>query len=87
MSPVKDIFWSALNPLIAFVGAILAHIVQSPIEETPRGVRRLQGSEFHKRGAMAAKAVKGEVQSRITINSKERIKISLQIGAKIMKIG
>ena len=30
---------------------------------------------------------KGEVQSRITINSKERIKISLQIGSKIMKIG
>ena len=30
---------------------------------------------------------KGEVQSRITINSKERIKISLQIGAKMMKIG
>ena len=32
-------------------------------------------------------AVKGEVQSRITIISKERVKISLQIGAKIMKIG
>ena len=31
--------------------------------------------------------VKGEVQSRITIISKERVKISLQIGAKIMKIG
>ena len=31
--------------------------------------------------------IKGEVQSRITINSKERIKISLQIAAKIMKIG
>ena len=30
---------------------------------------------------------KGEVQSRITIYSKERIKISLQIGAKMMKIG
>ena len=30
---------------------------------------------------------KGEVQSRITINSKERIKISLQIGSKMMKIG
>ena len=30
---------------------------------------------------------KGEVQSRITIISKERVKISLQIGAKIMKIG
>ena len=30
---------------------------------------------------------KGEVQSRITINSKERINISLQIGAKMMKIG
>ena len=29
---------------------------------------------------------KGEVQSRITIISKERVKISLQIGAKIMKI-
>ena len=33
------------------------------------------------------KTVKGEVQSRITIISKERVKISLQIGAKIMKIG
>ena len=31
--------------------------------------------------------IKGEVQSRITIISKESIKISLQIGAKIMKIG
>ena len=31
--------------------------------------------------------LKGEVQSRITINSKERITISLQIGAKMMKIG
>ena len=31
--------------------------------------------------------IKGEVQSRITIISKERVKISLQIGAKIMKIG
>ena len=31
--------------------------------------------------------LKGEVQSRITINSKERIKISLQIGSKMMKIG
>ena len=31
--------------------------------------------------------VKGEVQSRITIISKESIKISLQIGAKMMKIG
>ena len=31
--------------------------------------------------------IKGEVQSRITINSKERIKISLQIGSKMMKIG
>ena len=30
---------------------------------------------------------KGEVQSRITISSKKRIKISLQIGAKMMKIG
>ena len=30
---------------------------------------------------------KGEVQSRITIISKERVKISLQIGAKMMKIG
>ena len=30
---------------------------------------------------------KGEVQSRITIILKERVKISLQIGAKIMKIG
>ena len=31
--------------------------------------------------------LKGEVQSRITIISKESIKISLQIGAEIMKIG
>ena len=31
--------------------------------------------------------LKGEVQSRITIISKESITISLQIGAKIMKIG
>ena len=31
--------------------------------------------------------LKGEVQSRITIISKERVKISLQIGSKIMKIG
>ena len=31
--------------------------------------------------------IKGEVQSRITIISKERVKISLQIGAKMMKIG
>ena len=31
--------------------------------------------------------IKGEVQSRIIIISKERVKISLQIGAKIMKIG
>ena len=30
---------------------------------------------------------KGEVQSRINIISKERVKISPQIGAKIMKIG
>ena len=30
---------------------------------------------------------KGEVQSRITIISKERVKIPPQIGAKIMKIG
>ena len=30
---------------------------------------------------------KGEVQSRITIISKERVQIYLQIGAKIMKIG
>ena len=40
---------------------------------------------FFKREQM--NGVKGEVQSRITINSKERIKISLQIGAKMMKIG
>ena len=33
------------------------------------------------------KILKGEVQSRITIISKERVKISLQIGAKMMKIG
>ena len=33
------------------------------------------------------KILKGEVQSRIIIISKERVKISLQIGAKIMKIG
>ena len=31
--------------------------------------------------------LKGEVQSRITIISKERVKISLQIGAKMRKIG
>ena len=31
--------------------------------------------------------VKGEVRSRITIISKERVNISLQIGAKMMKIG
>ena len=31
--------------------------------------------------------IKGEVQSRITIISKERVKISLQIGSKIVKIG
>ena len=31
--------------------------------------------------------LKGEVQSRINIISKERVKISPQIGAKIMKIG
>ena len=31
--------------------------------------------------------IKGEVQSRIIIISKERVKISLQIGSKIMKIG
>ena len=31
--------------------------------------------------------VKGEVQSRMTIILKERVKISLQIGAKMMKIG
>ena len=31
--------------------------------------------------------IKGEVQSRITIISKGRVKISIQIGAKIMKIG
>ena len=31
--------------------------------------------------------VKGEVQSRINIISKERVKISPQIGAKMMKIG
>ena len=31
--------------------------------------------------------LKGEVQSRITIISKERVKISLQIGANMMKIG
>ena len=30
---------------------------------------------------------KGEVQSRITIILKERVKISLQIGANMMKIG
>ena len=30
---------------------------------------------------------KGEAQSRITIISKESIQISLQIGAKMMKIG
>ena len=32
-------------------------------------------------------SVKGEVQSRITIILKERVQISLQIGAKMMKIG
>ena len=32
-------------------------------------------------------SIKGEVQSRITIILKERVKISLQIGAKMMKIG
>ena len=31
--------------------------------------------------------LKGEVQSRIIIISKERVKISLQIGANMMKIG
>ena len=31
--------------------------------------------------------LKGEVQSRITIILKERVKISLQIGANMMKIG
>ena len=36
----------------------------------------------HDNGASDVWALKGEVQSRITINSKERIKISLQIGAK-----
>ena len=35
----------------------------------------------------SVKNIKGEVQSRITIISKESIKISLQIGAKMMKIG
>ena len=34
-----------------------------------------------------SRGLKGEVQSRITIISKERVKISLQIGAKMMKIG
>ena len=33
------------------------------------------------------RVVKGEVQSRITIISIERVKISLQMGAKMMKIG
>ena len=32
-------------------------------------------------------AIKGEVQSRITIISKERVKIPLQFGANMMKIG
>ena len=36
---------------------------------------------------MEVLTLKGEVQSRMTIISKERVKISLQIGAKIMKIG
>ena len=31
--------------------------------------------------------IKGEVQSRVIIILKERVKISLQIGAKMMKIG
>ena len=42
---------------------------------------------FSENGSISGRIVKGEVQSRITINSKERIKISLQIGAKMMKIG
>ena len=36
---------------------------------------------------MGPPGFKGEVQSRITIISKERVKISLQIGSKIIKIG
>ena len=42
------------------------------------------GGKIKPRGAIL---IKGEVQSRITIILKERVKISLQIGAKIMKIG
>ena len=42
---------------------------------------------FFKVETLLNNAFKGEVQSRITIISKERVNISLQIGAKIMKIG
>ena len=39
------------------------------------------------RASINSEGFKGEVQSRITIISKERVKNSLQIGSKIMKIG
>ena len=42
---------------------------------------KLQALELHEM------TLKGEVQSRINIISKERVKISPQIGAKMMKIG
>ena len=42
---------------------------------------------FNQASTMLNNVFKGEVQSRITIISKERVKISLQIGAKMMKIG
>ena len=54
----------------------------------------MRGNEYGESGPFwplvyfhSFEALKGEVQSRITIISKERVKISLQIGAKIMKIG
>ena len=52
---------------------------------TPYISRGFYFREFRESGAI--REFKGEVQSRITIISKESIKISLQIGAKLMKIG
>ena len=43
--------------------------------------------KYYNKMRIKMNGVKGEVQSRIITISKERVKISLQIGAKIMKIG
>ena len=77
--------------VFGFFAVCLGTKIYSEKKRKPMGCFSEATQEIKKKGVWFKRTCflifKGEVQSRITIISKKRVKISLQIGAKMMKIG